>query len=60
MSLDAVSASGSAPHPTIKQDSSSASTFGSQTRSVVFKMEVPRSGDYKAEFAAEKAKILEG
>lgn len=47
MSLDVVSASGSGLQPTLKQASSSASAFGSQTRGVVFSMQVPRAGNYK-------------
>ncbi len=47
MSLGVASASGSGQQPTLKQTSSSASTFGSQTRGLVFSMHVPRSGDYK-------------
>jgi Short C-terminal domain len=47
MSLDVVSASGSGSQPTLKQASSSASAFGSQTRGVVFSMQVPRAGNYK-------------
>lgn len=47
LTLGVVSASGSGPQPTLKQTSSSTSTFGSQTRGVVFSMHVPRSGDYK-------------
>lgn len=47
MSLQVVGVSGSAPSPAIKHASSGASTFGSQTRAVAFRMRVLQAGDYR-------------